>query len=155
MRFTPGQPARPRPERIPIFDPSTQEHPMVEFLAFAHVGEQDVFDQFSSYASAVGDEQVRDVFLESKRDEQGHAGLTLQMLRRTAPTASASKWAIRRVRFRRLYEAWLRFSAFIGHGPTGVLLSVLYLASGTFLSRWCRGLLLSPTEARGIPQAGT
>jgi rubrerythrin len=152
MRFTLAPPARPRPKRIPIYDPSTEKQALVHFLAFAHVGEQDVFNQFSSYAAAVGDEEVRDVFLESKRDEQGHVGLTLQMLRRTAPTDRLSSMTILRVRLRRLYEGWLRFSAFIGHGPTGTLLSVLYLTSGAVLSRWCRGLFVAVSPTGTIPR---
>jgi hypothetical protein len=120
---------RPVTARKPILQIESPD-PIMHFMAYAHVGEDDVFGQFDAYAAAVGLPEVQAVFNASKADERGHAGLTLQLCRRSAPSLSVAKMAILRVRIRRLYDAWLRFSKHLGEFTSGVLLSVLYLTLG-------------------------
>ncbi len=125
-------PARPLPERDPLFEMEEGVDGLVFFLAYAHVGELDVFDQFASYAAGVGAPEVADVFLEAKLDEYGHISLTWTLLTSLVDEKRARREVLK-VRGRRVYEAWLRFSKGIGDVSFAVLLSTLYLVFGPLL----------------------
>ena len=138
---------QPRPARIQIYKGAQEPNALRDFMAFAHVGEHDVARQFQAYAAAIGNVDARDVFLQNWQDEKRHAGLTLQLLRRTSATPADAKWAIRKVRLQRLYETWLRASAVIGEWPPRIVLSVLYLLAGLPL----RGAMLARLKSRPAP----
>ncbi len=125
-------PTRPLPERDPLFEKEDGVQGLVGFLAYAHVGEIDVFDQFASYAAGVGAPEVADVFLEAKLDEYGHVGLTWNLLN-TLVDEKQAKWEVFKVRAMRVYEAWLRFSKGIGDVSFAVILSALYLVFGPLM----------------------
>jgi len=139
-------PHRPRPERIPIYDESRGDQALADFMAYAHVGEQDVFDQFSSYAAGVGLPEAAAVFHEAKKDERGHAALTLHFLKGLLPSPRAVRMRIVKTRFRRAYEGWLRFSKNIGEGPMTLLLSLSYLGAGLLAAPSCARTLWGKSE---------
>jgi len=140
---------RPVTERKSLLDLDSA-HPVMNFMAYAHVGENDVFGQFDAYAAAVGRPEIQAVFNDSKLDERGHAGLTLQLCRRAAPSLSAARKAIFKVRLRRAYDDWLRFSKHLGEFTSGVILSVLYLTLG-LLAVTRRGEAKMPQMVRRAP----
>ncbi len=140
-QFTPVPPPKMRPVRIPIYDEEAGSSAMVDFLAFAHVGESDVFYQFSSYAAAIGNDRASEVFEEAKRDERGHASLTLALLRDVAPNKSTVRRVVLRMRWKRAYESWLRFSSHIGEFTSAILLGAMYLFFAPFVTPVCRRLL--------------
>ncbi len=126
-QYEASHPPKPLLHRDPILDPLKGEDAAPAFLAHAHVGEKDVFDQFNSYAAGIGDCPARSVFLEAKKDELGHVGLTHKLLLAIVGSPKeADRW-IRRARLRRAWESWLRFSRRLGEIPMRVLLTVLYV----------------------------
>lgn len=126
---SPRLPHRPVQERTAIFQPNLT-HPVMNFMAYAHVGEDDVLHQFDAYAAAVNTDEIRSVFQEAKVDERGHAGLTKQLCHRAAPNLRAARMAVARVRFRRAYDSWLRVSKHVGDLSSGILLGAMYLSLG-------------------------
>ncbi len=131
-RQMPAPPTRLMPPREPLYDRSEGLDGLATFVAYAHVGEIDVFDQFSSYAAGIGDGEARGVFHEAKLDERGHVGLTREILVELVGERAA-RGRIRQIRLRRVYEAWLRFSKVLGEVPSGALLGALYLIFGALL----------------------
>lgn len=130
-------PPRPKPERDPLYDPETGTEGLVGFVAYAYVGEWDVFDQFDSYAAGLGECEAQSVFREAKLDEYGHVQLTWDILTSLVDEKRA-RWEVFKIRARRIYEAWLRFSKGLGTVNFTVLLSALYLLFGPLLALPCR-----------------
>jgi len=142
--LVPAQPPRPFMERAPIFDPDAPGGALAAFAAYAHVGEVDVFDQFSAYAAGIGDGEARGVFREARLDERGHAGMTWDILVEATGDERAARRLVWRTRGRRAYEAWLRFSKSIGEVTTGLLLTVLYAIFGALFALPARRRLEGP-----------
>jgi len=140
--YEPSHPPKPLLHRDPILDPEKGPDAHSAFFAHAHVGEKDVFDQFNSYATGIGNCPAKSVFLEAKKDELGHVGLTYKFLLSSAGTTrEASRW-IRRARLRRAWESWLRFSHRLGEVPMRIILTILYFL-GLFGGAWaCRRRLM-------------
>ncbi len=132
--YCPELPPRPLPERDPLFVREDGVDGLATFLAYAHVGEVDVFDQFASYAAGIGDCEARSVFREAKLDENGHVGLTWELLVPLLGEAAARR-RVWRIRGRRIYEAWLRFSTALGEIPSGALLGAIYYVFGAVLAQ--------------------
>ena len=130
-------PPKPLPERDPLFDPEEGEEGLVRFAAYAYVGEWDVFDQFDSYAAGIGECEAQSVFREAKLDEYGHVRLTWGVLTSLVDERRA-RWEVLKIRVKRVYEAWLRFSKGIGEVSFAVLLTALFLIFGPLLVWPCR-----------------
>lgn len=117
-------PVAPRPplaEREPLCGDDPQGVP--RFLAYAHVGERDVFDQFDAYAAGIGEGDAQRVFRESKLDELGHVGLTWSLLVEATGEPGRARRMIWSARFRRAWESWVRFSGGLGAVTSGILLA--------------------------------
>ncbi|MFZ5478004.1 MAG: hypothetical protein ACOZNI_14615 [Myxococcota bacterium] len=119
-------PPKPLPARAPIYVPETG---LAEFVAYAYVGELDVFRQFDAYAAGIGDPDARRVFREAKLDELGHVGLTWGLLTGVEPVAAANR-RVRWIRLRRLWDTWLRFGKALGDVNAAVVLGALYAIFG-------------------------
>jgi hypothetical protein len=135
-------PVAPRPplaERQPLCGDDPAGVP--RFLAYAHVGEQDVFDQFDAYAAGIGEGDAQRVFRESKLDELGHVGLTWSMLVEATGDAARARRMVWRARLRRAWESWLRFSTGIGAVTSGVLLAAAWAIATMFLALPARSRL--------------
>lgn len=102
----------------------------IEFLAFVWVHESQGARQFNLYADLLSDDHETSVmFDEIARDERFHISYSKQELDRYAAKgqASAVRNAVWRVRGRRLWQGWLRFSHDLGAFMSGIWLSVLYI----------------------------
>jgi len=133
-------PPRPLPERDPLYDPADGEEGLAKFMAYAHVGELEVFGQFDAYAAGIGPCDAREVFKSAKKDELGHVGLTRHLFV-SMSGESAVGMAVMKARFQRLYETWLRFSRGFGEIPSAILLGTIYLLSAPLLALPCRARL--------------
>jgi len=131
--YMPRLPYKYCPERKPLFDPTRGAAGLADFLAYAHVGEMDVFDQFDSYAAGIGTCDAQSVFREAKLDEDGHVGLTWNLLVAVSGSAKAAARLVFRARVKRVWEAWLRLGKGFGEVPLTVVLSALYLVFGLLL----------------------
>lgn len=128
------------PERLPLYDPSK---PFSYFLAYVYVGESDVYDQFGAYSAAVrqaltGQRQKRNFFDDAKEDEDGHLKLAHEALLKEYPSKRQAEREILKIRWKRGYEAWLRFSKNIGEVSSAVVLSLLYFVMGPMFVFSCR-----------------
>lgn len=98
-----------------------------EFHAFVWVAETRGAEQFDVYARLLRDDAATAaMFATIAEDERFHIAYSRAALDRFAPDAGPA--AVRRVRARRAWEAWLRFSHALGAAVAGAWLSVLYLA---------------------------
>lgn len=152
--FSSVPPTLAAPRRQQIFNP---EAGMPEFEAFHFVGETEVYDQFYAYASAAHRPIVRDMFLKIRGDEEEHQKLAYRELTKLAGSEKGARKLIARVRRRRLYESWMRFSKGIGDVMSGLILSVIFFLTAPFLAPLCRKRLGSVgwKKAAGEPaQAG-
>lgn len=139
-------------ERVPIYDPAQG---LLPFLAYAYVGEKDVLDQFEAYHAAVGPGAAREAFQSAMGDEADHVELAMALLRELFGSEAAIRAQVRRIRRRRAWESWLRFSKRLGEFSTGLLLSVVYFAFGPLGVLSARGRMnrarRSPATRRPIP----
>lgn len=133
--FSNVPPSLSAPHRQQLFDP---EAGMLEFEAFHFVGETEVYDQFYAYAKAAHRPTVREMFLQIRGDEEEHQKLAYRELVKLSGSEKAAGKLIRRVRRRRLYEAWMRFSTALGDKMSGVLLSVLFFLAAPLFTPMCR-----------------
>ena len=122
MAYRSAPPPRPLPRRRPIFERERGPEAWPEFFAHAHVGENDVFQQFDAYTKGVGDCPARSVFTEAKKDERGHAGLTYKLLLIYSGTPDKANAFVRRARRARAWETWLRLSRRLGSIPARLFL---------------------------------
>jgi hypothetical protein len=132
--------SRQAPERVALYDP---KKPFSHFLACVYVGESDVYQQFSAYSAAVrqvltGQRRKRNFFDEAKEDEDGHLNLAKAALCKEFGSARLANREILKIRLKRGYEAWLRFSKRLGELSSSGLLSVLYFLAGPALFVTCR-----------------
>jgi hypothetical protein len=146
---------RPKPERKPLYDP---EKSYAAFLSYVYVGEKDVYEQFDAYSAAVkkaalSQGMTHTVFDEAKEDEDGHLNLAKAALMEQYGSESAARKEIFRIRLRRAYQTWLRFSKKIGEVSSSIILSALYYVSGVFFAIPCRRIFSSDyrmkTKMRG------
>ncbi len=117
----------------------------VEFLAFVWVHERRGAWQFEVYADLLKeDADTSRMFDEIARDERFHIAYSKAELARVSEPGPA-RWAVLRVRGRRLWQTWMRFSHRLGEVVASLWLILLY------------GLLLGPFSllARGLePRSG-
>ncbi|MFZ5481685.1 MAG: hypothetical protein ACOZNI_33285 [Myxococcota bacterium] len=107
-----------------------------EFLAFVYVAEADAVEQFNVYRERRLPEQgTIDMLGEILKDEAFHVSYSkneLEKLRKAGQGKEVDD-ALSRVRWRRVKEAWLRFSRDVGTVVSGVWLALLYVfAVGPF-----------------------
>lgn len=102
----------------------------IEFLAFVWVHESQGARQFALYADLLSDDQDTAVmFDEIARDERFHISYSKAELDRQAEKGhrAAVRNAVWRVRWRRVWQGWLRFSHNLGTFMSGLWLSILYV----------------------------
>lgn len=102
----------------------------IEFLAFVWVHELQGARQFALYADLLSDDDETAVmFDEIARDERFHIAYSKAELDRYADKGqrSAVRNAVWRVRGRRVWQGWLRFSHDLGAFMSGLWLSILYI----------------------------
>lgn len=101
-----------------------------EFLAFVWVHEKRGAEQFDVYASLLReDADTAAMFAEIARDERFHIAYSRAELDRLARAGEggAVKKAVFRVRKRRAWQLWLRFTRDFGNFMAGLWLMMLYL----------------------------
>jgi hypothetical protein len=104
----------------------------LEFLAFVHIVEKDALEQFNVYCDhGQADPKTIEMLRTIGKDEKFHlsySGRELELYR-SAGRGKEVDWALRRVRWRRVWEAWLRFSKDIGDVVSSVWLYLLCLVA--------------------------
>lgn len=122
-------------ERSQIFDPSKGA---AHFEAHHHVGEIDVYNQFGSYARAVGLPEIRELFERLVGDEAGHQEVAFRQLVVAAGSEAKARSLVRWAHVQRVLDALTRAGEAIGNVVSAVILSVLYLVFAPFALYWCR-----------------
>jgi hypothetical protein len=102
----------------------------LEFLAFVWVAERRGAEQFDVYADLMRDDPATTaMFAEIARDERFHIAYSRAELDRYAAAGAHGdvRWAVTRVRVRRVWQMWLRFSRNLGNVVSAVWLGILYV----------------------------
>ena len=102
----------------------------LEFLAFVHRSEALAVEQFGVYRDLeLLDEQTDEMLQNILRDEHFHVGYSRMELERYTREGrgDAVHKALRKVFWRRPWEAWMRVSLRVGHAVTTFWMTVLYL----------------------------
>lgn len=106
-----------------------QELGELEFLAFVWVAESRAAEQFEVYGQLLRDNQnCRVMFEEIAKDERFHISYAQQELERYRRDGRGAEVdaAVRRVRLRRWWQAWLRLTHDFGAFMAGLWLALLY-----------------------------
>ena len=101
----------------------------LDFLAFVHVAEAEAIEQFNVYcARELPDPETIAMLHKIMPDEKFHKAYPLHELeqRRKQGEGERVDTALRRVKWNRLKEGWLRFSRDIGHVMSSLWLFLLY-----------------------------
>jgi len=101
----------------------------LDFLAFVHVAEAQALEQFHVYCDReLPDPDTIHMLRTIMPDEKFHLTYTLRELKRRAKQGEERevKWALFKVRWRRAWEAWLRFARDFGHFMSTLWLSLIY-----------------------------
>lgn len=102
----------------------------LEFLAFVHRSEALAVEQFGVYRDLDLLDDKTDAMLQNiLRDEHFHVGYSKMELERYTRDGKGSnvRQALRKVFWRRPWEAWMRFSLQIGHVVTSFWMTMLYM----------------------------
>lgn len=104
----------------------------LEFMAFVYIAERDAVEQFNVYLDRkLPDGQTHAMLADILQDENFHVSYShaaLERFRASGRDAEVSK-ALRRVRWRRFKEGWLRFSRDLGRIVSGVWILLLYITT--------------------------
>ncbi len=122
----------------------------LEFLAFVWVAEKRGAEQFEVYAGLLRDDAATAaMFDEIARDERFHIAYSRAELDRYGQRGqeAAVRAAVFRVRTRRAWEAWLRFSHDLGATMAGFWLGLLYVV---VIGPFSLAARLSERRATGI-----
>jgi hypothetical protein len=112
--------------KVPIFD----QYDEIEFLSFVWVHERRGAEQFEVYSELMReDPHTTSMFEEIARDERFHISYSAAELERYRQKGEQSsvRWSVLRVRGRRFWQAWLRFSHLLGQFMSGLWLGLFYL----------------------------
>lgn len=101
----------------------------LEFLAFVWVAERRGAEQFDVYAHLMRDDVATTaMFADIARDERFHIRYSRAELDRYTEAGARDnvRWALARVRSRRVWQGWLRFTRRLGNGVSAAWLGFLY-----------------------------
>lgn len=101
-RFSTSFVRKSEARRLQIYDTKVGT---TAFMAFHFVGENDVFNDFSTYAAACPDTMVAQLFRDIQGDEEEHKELAWRHLVVAAGSTSGAIWSIFLVRMRRTSQA--------------------------------------------------
>jgi hypothetical protein len=128
----------PNFERSDLYGP---QEPAWKTFAFVNVGEDDATERFRMLRDTLDDGLLKDSIRRVVADEEGHVDLTHDMLVRMGATAPEIRSELRKVRLRRLWEAWLRVGRRAIDKLATLMLSIAYFVAGVLLSRTARARL--------------
>jgi hypothetical protein len=129
----------------------------LEFLAFVYVAEDDAVEQFNVYLDReLPDEETSATLRRILKDERFHVSYSraaLDFYRKQGREKEVAR-ALRKVRWDRWKEAWLRFSVVTGHVVGSVWLTLMYallVAPFRLLARLDDGGWHAPRARLGDP----
>ncbi len=126
------------------------------FLAYAHLAEKSIHDQFDVFAKACHLPAVSDVFHKICNDEAEHEAEARTLLEETAESPRQARGLVLRAKLKRAYETWMRGSQHIGDFMFSAVLSLIFLVYGPFMSRRPSSAPAStPAQAQLTPNAST
>lgn len=126
-----------------------------KFFIYCSVGEHVAATRFKNIHDAIDDGPLKDVLRGILRDEAQHVHSADELARGTEVSLAARQAETRRIKARRLWEAWLRSGRFITDGVATALLAVVYYLVGALGSRAARTRLAggqaADAAASGLP----
>ena len=120
-----------------------RHEPLWKLFAFVHVGEEDATHRFRYIEQTLEKGRLKSSLGRICDDEEGHVDLTHRMLVEMGATDKEIKTEVRRVRWNRLWEHWMRLGKRVIDSFATVLLSIAYFTMGPFMFLFARKKLAS------------
>lgn len=117
------------------------DEPMWKTFAYVNVGEDDATERFRVLRDTIDEGLLKESLGRVVEDEEGHVGLTHNLLVRMGAQENEIRSELRRVRLQRLWEGWLRSGRRVIDRVATVVLSVVYFLIGSVLHRTARARL--------------
>jgi rubrerythrin len=117
---------------------------LLSFKVQHYLGEKDVYEQFLTYSKATPKEDVQELFMEIRGDEEEHQRKARIKLLEELGSENRLRQKISKVRLQGLYQSWIDFGKWMGDISSRIILSSLYLLGGVFLKAYCRSRMKDP-----------
>lgn len=118
-------------ERIALVD---RPGGMPYFMAMVYLAERDVARRFETYAGAVTNADVSNVFRQIMHDEACHFDAAWHSLANLAGSPSDARRMVWRARAAVAYDAWKRSGRHIGNVIGSVIVGLVYIVVGPILA---------------------
>jgi hypothetical protein len=106
----------------------------IRFKVAHYLGEKNVYGQFLSYANAIKNEEVKNLFLGIRGDEEEHQHMAYLHLKEKTGIILREYLDI-------AYNDFVRFGKSIGDFFSGIIIFVLYFIGGVFFGKLCRRII--------------
>ncbi|MAZ49196.1 MAG: hypothetical protein CME65_11580 [Halobacteriovoraceae bacterium] len=110
-------------ERADIYD---NNEPSWKHLVYVHIGEIEAVSRFSKLIDYLPNSPLKSTLTDILKDEEGHVNLTMDSVIGLNVPAKKVKKELRKVKIRRLKEAWLRTGARGVDQIANLILSIIY-----------------------------
>lgn len=120
--------------RDALVKPGAGPEDLLDLVAYVHVGEAAVDEDFGVYARAPLDKEIARAFARARADEHQHVADSARLLGRfDGGVAGRARWALFKARSLRAWRTYVRAMRVVGEFPLALLLSALYAVSGPLL----------------------
>lgn len=132
-----------RPVHFERRDLQPARSPVWKSFVVVHIGEEDAAQRFRVLADALPPGALRSCLTTVVADEEGHVGLTDEMLVALGAAPAAIRFETRKVRLQRAWEAWLRLGRSAVDRLATIALTLAYFLAGPLLASHARRKLAS------------
>ena len=135
--------------RKALLSPHPTEEEILDFLAYLHVGESEINQDFIHYAKAPIDPAIRQVFENIKKEEEGHETESVEWLDKYSRKLHKNlPWILFKHRFQHSFKLFENFMKVIGEKMMALLLSVIYFVLAPFFVSPARKRLFLPAPSQ-------
>lgn len=120
--------------RDALVKPGAGPGDLLDLVAYVHVGEAAVDEDFGEYAGAPIDREIARAFARARADEHQHVADSRRLLDRfDGGEPRRASWALLKARLLRAWRLYVRAARAIGEIPLAAVLTVLYAVAGPLM----------------------
>lgn len=120
--------------RDSLLAPGAGPEALLDLVAYVHVGEAAVDEDFGEYAGAPIDREIARAFARARADERQHVADSYRLLGRfDGGKPGRARWALFKARALRAWRTYVRAMRAIGEVPLAAVLTALYAAAGPLM----------------------
>lgn len=120
--------------RDALVAPGAGPEALLDLVAYVHVGEAAVDEDFGDYARAPLDREIARAFARARADEHHHVADSARLLARfDGGDPSKARWALLKARLLRGWRSYVQAMRVVGELPLAVLLAALYAVAGPLM----------------------